>query len=175
MNRPTKLGFAAAAAAIALHPGLAAPPAAAGSTPEPVKELAACRAIAGAAERLACYDRAAEGLQEAIKRQDVVIVDKQEMQRTRRSLFGFTLPRIGPFKGQEEEKEITTTVAGVRSIGNGLWELRLPDGAVWQTVEANSYNDDPRTGQKIVIKRGLLGNYFIRVGADRSVRGHRVG
>lgn len=152
--------------------------AAAAQAPAPpagLKELSVCRSIAREEERLACYDKAAAALAQAVDRKELVVLDKQEMQRTRRSLFGFTLPRIGLFRSGEEEKELTSTIAGVKSVGNGLWEIRLEDGAVWRTVEGSSANDDPRQGQKIVIKRGVLGNYFIRVAGERSVRGFRIG
>ena len=158
---------------ISLQPALAAPPQAAEEA-QPVKELAACRAIATPAERLACYDRATDSLQKAIERKEVVIVDKQEMRRTTRSLFGFTLPRFGPFKAQEQESEIITTITYARSIGDGRWHIGIEGGAVWETLEGNIANGTPKAHQKIVIKRGALGNYFLRVGNDRTVTARRI-
>ena len=34
---------------------------------------------------------------------------------------------------------------------------------------------DPRAGDKIVIKRGPLGSYLLRIGSNRAVKGKRVG
>jgi len=163
-----------AALLLALQPGMAAPPAPPADSAQAVKDLAACRAIAAPAERLACYDRTAAALEAAIDRKEVVVVDKQEMARTRRSLFGFTLPRFGPFKAQEQESEIISTITFARSIGFGRWHIGIDGGAVWETLEGNDANGTPKVGQKIVIKRGTLGSYFLRVGNDRAVTARRV-
>jgi topoisomerase IA-like protein len=55
----------------------------------------------------------------------------------------------------------------------GKWRIRLPDGAVWQTTDSIGFGSDPKAGQKIVIKRGTLGNYFLRIDGRNGVRGKR--
>lgn len=138
-----------------------------------------CRAIASAEERLACFDRAAAALEQAVQAKEVRILDKEDVQRTRRSLFGFQLPRVGLFnEGDEEAKkteftEINTTIASARQLQNGRVEIRLSgeDDAVWQTTEAMTF--PPKAGDKIRIRKGAIGSYFINVGG-RSVRGMRV-
>ena len=51
---------------------------------------------------------------------------------------------------------------------------QLEDGAIWQTNESWLGLSDPKPGQKIVIKRGTLGNYFLRINGQRGIRGRRV-
>jgi hypothetical protein len=142
-----------------------------------------CRAIAAAQDRADCFDAAARGLETAIKSKDVTIVDRQEVRTARRSLFGFTLPRIGLFDGgdrdgkdegaRDEIKEIESTIASARVVANGRVELRLADGdAVWATTDPMPF--PPKPGDKVRIRKGALGNYFIAIAGQRSVRGMRV-
>lgn len=138
-----------------------------------------CRAMAAPADRLACFDRAATALSTSVKAKEVQIVDKADVRKARRSLFGFTLPRINLFgsgeaeSGAEEFTEITTTVQSARAVANNRVEIRLADGndAVWQTTDPMNF--PPKTGAKIRIRKGALGNYFLSVDG-RSYRGMRT-
>src|SRR4051812_15385852 len=75
--------------------------------------LATCRAITDSAARLACYDQASARFTEAVSKGDVIVMDKQEVRETRRSLFGFTLPHIALFRGEDkadiDQSQIETT------------------------------------------------------------------
>ena len=62
--------------------------------PDLLADLQSCRAIDDSARRLACFDRAAASLLAARDSGDVRVVDREEVQETRRSLFGFTLPKL---------------------------------------------------------------------------------
>ena len=144
--------------------------------------LATCRAIASPDARLACFDDAATRIDAAVKAKDVTIVDRQDVQRARRSLFGFSLPRIPLFgvggrnddrRADPEFTELNSTVAGVRSLANGRIELRLAEeDAVWQTTDPLAF--PPKNGTAVRIRRGALGNYFIALKGERSIRGIRV-
>lgn len=149
--------------------------------------FAKCRAIAAVEARAACFDASARELEAAVKAKDVTIVDRQEIRSARRSLFGFTLPRIGLFGGGdpddgragsgkaefEDIKELNTTIASARVVANGRVELRLADGgAVWVTTDPMPF--PPKPGDKVRIRSGSLGNYFIAVDGQRSVRGMRL-
>lgn len=157
-----------------------APAAAADEPPSAIRGLAACRAIADGPERLACYDREAGALVQSVEKKQTLVLDQQEVRRTKRSLFGFTLPRIGIFGGSKnggpEEPEFTqieTTIASIRGLGYNKFRFTIEDGAVWETTEgANAY---PKVGQKVFIKKAALGSYFIRFENARSVKGARVG
>lgn len=162
---------------------LLAMPASAQDAPRPaaLQALTACRAIAGSAERLACYDRAAAELDASVERKEVVVLDKQEVKKTRRSLFGFSLPKLRLFGNDREQdaaeeaefQEIETTVKSLRRLRTGLLQFTIEDGAVWQTTESASFQ--PSIGEPVTIRKGLLGSYFIRFGKSRPVKGIRVG
>jgi hypothetical protein len=90
--------------------------------------------------RLRCYDQTAAALTEAAASGKVVLVDQEDVRKTRRSLFGFSLPKIPFFSGDssadEAQEELTAKIASASSIGNGKYRMRLEDGAVWDTTEA---------------------------------------
>jgi hypothetical protein len=142
-----------------------------------IQGLAACRGVADEKARLACYDAASARLEQAVERKELVVMDRQEINETRRSLFGFSVPKIPLFRGEggAQESEIEATIASAGSMGMGRWQIQLPDGAIWQTSESSLDLRDPKPGQKIVIKKGALGNYFLRINGQRGIRGRRVG
>ncbi|WP_159864728.1 hypothetical protein [Novosphingobium sp. 9U] len=149
--------------------------------------FAKCRTIAAAEARADCFDATARELEAAVKSKEVTILDRQDIRSARKSLFGFTLPRIGLFGGgdrdegrgggrdaeAEEIKELNTTIASARVVANGRVELRLAEGgAVWVTTDPMPF--PPKPGDKVRIRSGSLGNYFIAVAGQRSVRGMRL-
>ena len=171
-------------AAIGLCAFLAAGPALAADRAQPggsplVSELGRCRAIGEDAARLACFDRASSALLAATGRGDVSVVDRSELRTTRRSLFGFGLPKLPFFRGDPTADEASETldskIASARELGNGKYRIGLTDGnAVWDTLETYDALDPPRSGQPVTIKRGPLGSYLVRIDGQRGVKAKRV-
>ena len=75
---------------------LAAPAIAQATSERPavLNQLVECRALTDAGARLECYDRAAETLDAAERQGDVVVMDRAQVQESRRQLFGFDLSLI---------------------------------------------------------------------------------
>jgi hypothetical protein len=145
-----------------------------------VGALEACRAIADPTQRLACYDKEAGALLAATQAGDVSVVDKSEMRRARKSLFGFAMPNLPFFSGDKSAEEVSdtleSTVSQANGIGYGKFRITIAEGnAVWETTETYGTMRDPRPGDKISIKRGPLGSYLLRIGKNRGVKGRRVG
>ncbi|MFN3620553.1 hypothetical protein [Sphingorhabdus sp.] len=146
------------------------------SRPKVYSDIVACRALADNAARLSCFDLAAKGLEDAAETRQIVILDQGEVRKTKRSLFGFSLPKI-PFFGvddeeQEEEfKQIEGELTGVQSIGNGKYQFTVKDAGVWQTTEASPLL--LKNGKAYSIKRGALGSYMM-VMNGRGIRVKRV-
>jgi hypothetical protein len=110
----------------------------------------------------------------------VAIVDQNEIRKARRSLFGFTLPKIPFFSGDstsdEAQRQLDSTIKSVRALNNGYYRIVIADdNAVWETSDSSISFDAPRPGQKITILRGPLGSYFLRINGQVGVRGRRVG
>ncbi len=153
-----------------------------GSSERVLRSLTACRALTAADAKLACFEQATATLEASVRSKEVTIVDRQDIRKAKRSLFGFTLPKIDLFGGTGKERdddkadaftELNTTVASARPVANGRVEIHLADesAAVWQTTEPMNF--PPRAGDKIRIRQGTLGNYFLFVGG-RSYRGTRL-
>lgn len=143
-----------------------------------VQALAGCRAQTDDGARLRCFDQAAAALTEAAAQGNVVVVDQQDLKQARKSLFGFSLPKLPFFGGDQsasdEQDEITASIASAHSLRYGKWRLTLDSGAVWETTEASTSVRDPKVGNAVLIKRGPLGSYMIRIDGRRGLRAKRV-
>ena len=141
--------------------------------------LVKCQAVRDDPGRLACLDREVTALIAGSKRGDVAVVDRQEMQNVRHSLFGFELPHVRLFGGsgdaKDSIKELHSEVVRASAIEDGKFMVVIKDGdAVWQTTEPSDTVRAPRPGEKVEIKRGSLGSYFIQIGNMRWLRGRRI-
>ena len=150
--------------------------------PEAFEALVHCRAIAEAAARLQCFDTAAAALEQATERHDVVVVDRAQVRESRRRLFGLTLPHLPIFGGgdnghdndDEEIAQIESTVASSVRNDLGQWQVRLQEGGTWIQTDFNQLAVPPRPGETVVVHRGALGSYMMRVGRQPGVRVRRV-
>lgn len=147
--------------------------------PRQLSAIDACRAITADTARLACFDREAAALLAATASGQVSVVDRADMKAARRSLFGFSLPRLPFFSGdksaEDEVDQIESTIRSVQPIEDGRYRMTLADGdAVWETTESPMRLAMPRRGDKIVIKKASLGSYFLRIGGQIGVKGQRV-
>lgn len=168
--------FMAVFLAAPAHAAQAAPPVA-----KQVSDLQACRAMSDSAARLACYDRAVDALSAATASQDVVIVERSEVRKARKGLFGFTMPRIGFLSGRDDNAEdrsdadgLETKIVSSRALTYGKWRFTVENGAVWDTVEASIGFDDPLPGRTVLLEKGSLGSYFAKVGKGRRVQAKRI-
>ena len=110
------LMIAGALATVATGTAYAKGPSSTG-TPQPMQKLLDCRSVQDSAQRLACYDREAAAVDQAIIKRDFVMIDKQRATQTKRALFGFSIPNFGGLFGgaDDEVKEIGSCVTAVKS------------------------------------------------------------
>lgn len=149
-----------------------------------VKDIDACRSIADPTQRLACFDRTAAALVTATQKREVVVLDEQEVKKTERSLFGFSLPRIPFFGGGDKDgkpgeakpklTQIESRITGIAPSGYGKWAFALADGSRWQTIEMDT-KLRPRVGDPIVIERAALGSFRASINGAGLVRIRRTG
>lgn len=145
-------------------------------------QLKECREQADPALRLACYDAAAGAMIAAEEEGELKIVDRQEVRKTRRSLFGFSLPSLGIFgKGDKEEddpedqlNEIETTIAAVGGSHSGGYVIQTAEGAVWRINDVPNRLLRPKVGDRLLIKSGALSSYFIRINNQGGVKATRT-
>lgn len=170
-----------AAAAAAASPALAAEPDTLPEGSPLINGVTACQAIADPQQRLACFDASVARLKTATEERDVVVLDKEQVRKTRRSLFGFSLPDLpkifgggdGDDKDEPEFTQLESEIIKARAIMPGKWLMVLPDGAAWQYAEINR-RFEPRPGDKILIKRASLGSYMANIDGNNAVRVERI-
>lgn len=170
--------FATGALAASLPVAAQAQDKPAAATGDFVAELKSCREIADPTERLGCYDAKTGAIIAATEAGDVRIVDREDLRQTRRQLFGFTIPKVGILKGDDEGKEASelfeTTITSARRVGNKSWRFTTTEGAVWEINNAPARMAPIKGGEKVEFKKASLGFFFIRLNGQMGVKGKRV-
>jgi hypothetical protein len=143
-----------------------------------VDALRVCRAIADEVERLACYDTKVGAIVAASEAGDVRVVDRGDLVRTRRQLFGFAVPELDILKDDKQDKEaselLQTSITGSRQLSGRAWRFTTEEGAVWEINNAPGRFAPIKTGDKVEFKRASLGYYFIRINGQMGVKGKRI-
>nr|WP_137676343.1 hypothetical protein [Parerythrobacter lutipelagi] len=142
-----------------------------------MENLQACQAVQADTERLRCYDNAVARVVTASEAGEVRLVDRGDVDKTRRRLFGFSLPDLGIFgSGDEGELELLESkVTRVISINRNKITFEIEEGSVWYISDAPSRvirRLEP--GASVAFKKAALGSYFIRVEGMTGVKGKRV-
>ena len=146
-------------------------------TPAMVQQLLDCRKVADSAQRLACYDKQAGVIGQAISTRELVVIDKARANQAKRSLFGFSVPNFGGLfgGGEDDIKSIESTVTGFSYNPEGGYVLKLADGSVWSQVDDAMLGLPPRRGDKVVVTRGLMGSFYLTIGKQPGFKAKRVG
>ena len=148
-----------------------------GPPPAQVTTLLNCRNITDSAERLACYDKSAAAIGEAVAKRDLVVIDREGVKRTKRGLFGFAIPNLGIFGDDDAEvevKQIDGTIVSTARNADGGFIFRLADGSRWTQLDSKPFAVEPRNGDKVVVKKGALGAYFLTVTGQPGVKVKRI-
>lgn len=141
-----------------------------------LERLVACKALADSTERLACYDREVASIDQAEQRDELVVVEKEQLRKARRTLFGLSLPRIDLLAGSDKGEaidQIDGKIAAARH-GPGGWRVTLEDGSIWQQVDDKPMFRDPKPGDAVIVSRGALGSYFMRVNKIPAIKVRRI-
>lgn len=134
--------------------------------PAVMSRVIACTSVADAMERLACFDREVKSMSEAQRSGDLVAMDRLQVRKTRRSLFGLALPDLGVFGDSDSDdgdSAIETTIKAVRQGADGKWLFELAEGGRWQQLDSREFIVDPAAGQPIRIRRAAMGSYLANV------------
>jgi hypothetical protein len=177
MSRSRAASIALFASWIAVSPVAANDKADVKSTPKIFQDVVDCRKVEADDERLACYDSKVAALEAAEQSKQVLVADKEEVKKSRRGLFGFTLPTLGIFGNDDADEDridsIEATIKSAREV-SGKYMFTLDDGAIWAQTEIGYIGLTPKPGQKIVIKRGAMGSFIGKVEDGRAFRMKRI-
>lgn len=159
---------------------LSASPAAAqnkAQTSKVMDDLAACRAVAADAERLACFDRTAATLVAARTMGDLLVLDRERVVERKRARFGLALTDGAVFGGGIEDKatEVTEVNSTIREVADGpysRYNIALANNMVWQTTEPMRMA--PKVGAEVKLTEGLLGAFKMKVAGRETVKVKRT-
>lgn len=193
MNRPLTLGrnrhssvFCAVSSTVAGALALTCIPAAAqeanaapGPTPDYLERLKDCQTKQDDDARLACFDAAVGQMVDANEKGDVEVVDREDVRKTKRQLFGFSLPKIKLFggpDGEEDDKDklFETTITRARYLSAKKARFTTAEGAVWEMKNIPRRLRKIKAGDTVKFKQASLGYYFIRIGGQMGVKGRRI-
>lgn len=143
--------------------------------PAVVARVVACSAVADPSERLACYDREVANMNQAQKSGDLIAMDRQQVRKTKRSLFGLSLPDLGVFGDDEDSNSaIETSIKSVSQTPDGKYIFTLAEGGRWKQLDSRNFIVDPAAGQPIRIRRAAMGSYLANVNNQIAIRVRRI-
>lgn len=145
--------------------------------PPVFEELVNCRSIADPTARLACYDAKVTAMDEAEKKDELVLADKAAMKEARKGLFGFSIPKLRIFGdgGKEEENfELVAKIDSAYQQSYNKWTIVLEDGARWVQIDTQVVRKDPAKGMEVKIREAAMGSYFANIDGQRAIRMKRV-
>lgn len=142
-----------------------------------LKRIEGCVAIPDEKARLQCYDVQVAALVAAQKSGEVRVVQKEEIQKTRRQLFGFAVPRLGLLADGDDGESpevLETTITSVRYGANQTIIFGTPEGATWEILQTSRRLAPVQVGDRVEFKRAALGSYFVRINGQIGVKGRRI-
>ena len=88
------------------------------------------------------------------------------------------MPSFGGLFGDDDDedaiKQIESTVASAGRNGDGGWTISLADKTVWTQTDDAMLGLSPKTGEKVVVKRGALGSYYLSVNGQPGIKVKRI-
>jgi hypothetical protein len=128
-----------------------------------------CRSIHSDRERLACYDRALPPLQTPVATTNTGV--NPSVNR-----FGLSAAQqraADPAAHRDDVDRLDATVRELRRLSTGAFVLTLDNGQQWQQSEVNS-RIWPEKGDRVSIRRGMLGSFLLITPANVATRVRRL-
>jgi hypothetical protein len=143
-----------------------------------LSRVVGCRGVADVSERLSCYDREVAALEAAEARKDVVVVDREQLRKTRRTLFGLVLPNLSVFGNDDPNEEgvtsIETKITKISRNPYGRWIFDVEDGGRWIQSDSRELGRDPKVGQTVAIRQAAMGSFLANVDGQVAIRVQRI-
>jgi hypothetical protein len=148
-------------------------------TPPAWDTLVRCAQTPDESARLACYDAAMRAAGYA--------PNPAAVAAEHRKTFGLAMPKVNVFKHKKQEEgaqaagaqaapeeenpnRIETTVDQIAiTQPAGKIVIFTTDGQIWRQTDTTQINSYPKEGDKLVVHRGVLGDYMCDVNKYQSV------
>lgn len=133
-----------------------------------------CRAIAGVAARVACYDAIPVGAAAPLAA-PVVAAAAVPTPQQREQAFGMATVQAPKSATPEQDNSISSTIAGKFDGWSGNELIKLSNGQVWRIVDGSSAVLSPMTNAKVKVERNVIGTYFLTIeGTNNAPKVRRV-
>lgn len=154
----------------------------AGSDPAHVGTMRHCSTLSDDAARLACFDAASAALIAEFDNGKIRLVRTEEIEKTRKTVFGFATPTITLFGGKDSEGEkveqmdtLASTITRVSTFGDDSYRITIAEGdAVWEMRDTPTRFRAPKVGDSVEFQRAALSSYWVRVNGQMGVKGKRI-
>jgi hypothetical protein len=154
----------------------------------PLQKVYACAALQEADARLACYDAAVKGLQQAEASGGVAVVSREQIVEAEKQAFGLrqsptlgdvaraTSPAVAAAVPPPVEPDsVAAKITALNERADGRWQFTLENGQVWEQAERVKLKRTPKTGWGVEIKKAMMGSFLMSIeNGDRGVRVRRV-
>lgn len=138
-----------------------------------IQGVVACRAIAGSAARLQCYDRSTKALSDAQGSGELIALDRKNVRETKTRAFGLRAPRsTSPADPFGSLQQIDAPIVGVTRSGYDRLQIAVKDNGIWETLEP--LNFPPDVGKIIRITRNNFGGFRASIGKGKTILVKRV-
>ena len=140
-----------------------------------LQALRDCRAVVQDQERLACFDAAVDNVIARQDSGDLQVLDRDDVEKTRRGLFGFSLPKIGIFSSDDEAANtiLQSQITGLRRLRSDHWEIEITEGSVWRATNTPS-RFRPEVGDSVELEKAAMTSYWLRVDGALGVKASRI-
>lgn len=166
-----------------------------------MRDIASCRQIPKAGDRLRCFDRATEFLEEAVAPvaaaetgEDAAAPDTSSAAIVADAspstdvydgvgvdpVAGFGAEDLAPDENAVQLKELRVVATSISQNARGKYVFELENGQVWRQIQADSNTlrvrrNKEKSGHNVIIRKRALGAYSLRLTtAKRSVLVRRV-
>jgi hypothetical protein len=134
--------------------------------------LAVCQRVTANADRLACFDKAAEQIATASRSGRLLALDREKVIEQKRQRFGLEDVAENPLGGGEADRltrvtEVQTAIVGIRPASYARFLLQLANNTVWETIEPLSIA--PTVGTAITVRQAGLGGFKAIISGERPV------
>ena len=166
-------------------PAIASAQASAGDAERNWAAIEQCAAVRNADRRHECMDnvlqqagilsgqQVAQEVREEFGKEDRPAPRPAPVERPQPAAQASAAPAPAPARAADLH-EIVTTVASARTIGYQRVRVITAEGSVWDQTQAETFNSEPKQGDRFSVERGSMNSYLCQFGRSSRYRCERT-